>query len=77
MRRQAGPASAAPKKGTSVDDLLGKEGNEHSRSWASGKEEVVWNRKLFALNLYSHYQTEIQKQHFPDSTGLKNKETVQ
>lgn len=51
MRRQAGPASAAPKKGTSVDDLLGKEGNEHSRSWASGKEEVVWNRKLFALNL--------------------------
>lgn len=41
MRRQAGPASAAPRKGTSVDDLLGKEGNEHSRNWASGKEEVV------------------------------------
>lgn len=49
---------------------------EHSRSWAWGKE-VIWNRKRFAVNLYSHYQTEIQKQRFPDSTGLKNKETVQ
>lgn len=55
----------------------GYKSNEHSRSWAWGKGEVVWNRKLFAVNLYSHYQTEIQKQRFPDSTGLKNKETVQ